>query len=130
VYSFDYRNKRKREIAKNIITNALMDGRGFISIQVIQEFFNVATNKFELPMSVIDAKSYLEKVFVVFNIVFPNTDTISTGLDIFSSTKYSFYDSLIIAAAVKSGSKILLTEDLNHGQMIQNVKIKNPFMKL
>lgn len=129
VYQFDRRNTKKRELAKNIIKNALINGRGFISIQVIQEFFNVATNKFESPMSVIDAKSYLEKVFEIFNIVYPNTHTISTSLNIFATTKYSFYDSLIIAAAVKSGCKVLLTEDLNHGQMIQNVKIENPFIE-
>ncbi|MBW2607206.1 MAG: PIN domain-containing protein [Deltaproteobacteria bacterium] len=62
VYSFDLNNQDKRGKAKSIIKNALSDGRGYISIQVIQEFFNVATEKFKSPMPVLAAKEYLEKV--------------------------------------------------------------------
>ena len=40
---------------------------------------------------------------------------------------YSFWDSLIIEAAIKSGAGALLSEDLSHGQIINDVTIKNPF---
>lgn len=128
IYSFDLENIAKSEKAKELIKTALIDGKGFISMQVIQEFYNVATRKFKSPMSVLIAKDYLKNVFTQFNIVYPNFDFISNGLDIAATTKYSFYDSLIISAALKSDCKILLSEDMQHGQKIQNLIIENPFL--
>jgi predicted nucleic acid-binding protein len=40
---------------------------------------------------------------------------------------YSFWDSLIIQAAIKGGASLLLSEDLSGGQTIRGVTIKNPF---
>ena len=40
---------------------------------------------------------------------------------------YSFYDSLIVAAAIESGCKTLYSEDLQHGQQIGDLTIRNPF---
>ena len=128
VYSFNVDENKKREKAKEIIKKALDNGRGFISIQVIQEFYNVAGKKFKAPLAILAAKEYLEKVFMQLNVVYPSYDFISTGLDISTTTKYSFYDSLIISAALKSSCSILLTEDMQHGQKIQNLRIENPFL--
>lgn len=129
VYSFDLNNQDKRGKAKSIIKNALSDGRGYISIQVVQEFFNVATKKFKSPMPVLAAKEYLEKVFMQLNVIYPSADFISTGLDLAATTRYSFYDSLIISAALKAGCSVLYSEDMQHGQKIHNLTIVNPFKK-
>jgi predicted nucleic acid-binding protein len=79
-------------------------------------------------MNVLAAKEYLEKVFMQLNVVYPSYDFISTGLNISATNKYSFYDSLIISAAFKSSCSILFTEDMQHGQKIQNLRIENPFL--
>jgi len=128
IYSFDQQETVKRDIAKEMIKKALIDGKGFISSQVIQEFFNVATKKFESPLSVLEAKDFMENVFKLLNVVQPNFDFISKGLDVSVTRGYLFYDSLIIAAALGSGCKVLYSEDMQHGQMIQNLKIENPFL--
>ena len=128
IYSFDIDAHEKRDKAKEIIKTALIDGKGFISIQVIQEFYNVATRKFKAPMDIISAKEYLETVFAQLNIVYPGINFISTGLDIQATTKYSFYDSLIISAALNSNCSILVTEDMHHGHKIQGLTIENPFL--
>ncbi len=128
VYSFDLEDTIKREKAREIVKSALIDGRGFISIQVIQEFYNVATRKFKTPMNVLAAKEYLEKVFRQLNVYYPGFEFISTGLDISATTKYSFYDSLIISAAINSNCAVLVTEDMQHGQKIQGLTIENPFL--
>jgi len=127
IYTFDLKDDFKREKAKEIVKTALIDGKGFISTQVIQEFYNVATRKFKSPMNILSAKKYLENIFAQLNIVHPDFKFISNGLDIAATTKYSFYDSLIISAALKSGSSVLLTEDMHHGHRIQGLEIKNPF---
>jgi predicted nucleic acid-binding protein len=49
------------------------------------------------------------------------------ALDIQSRYQYSFYDSLIIAAALDGGCTRLLSEDLQHGQRIESLTIENPF---
>ena len=127
VYSFNLNNQDKRGKAKSIIKNALSDGRGYISIQVVQEFFNVATKKFKSPMPVLAAKEYLKKVFMQLNVVYSSAGFISTGLDLAATTRYSFYDSLIISAALKAGCSVLYSEDMQHGQKIHNLTIVNPF---
>jgi len=127
IYSFDQKEKSKRQKANSLIKNALHEGKGHISIQVIQEFFNVATRKFEVPISLLKSKEYLEKVFMLLEVVYPDEGLIKTGLDIATTTGYSFYDSLIISAALKGGCSVLYSEDLQDGQRVMGVTIKNPF---
>ena len=78
-------------------------------------------------MSLLKSKEYLEKVFMLFEVVYPDEGLIKTGLDIATTTGYSFYDSLIISAALKGGCSVLYSEDLQNGQRIMGVAIKNPF---
>ena len=80
-------------------------------------------------MPVLAAKEYLEKVFMQLNVVYPSAGFISTGLDLAATTRYSFYDSLIISAALKAGCSVLYSEDMQHGQKIHNLTIVNPFKK-
>ena len=128
VYSFDENARDKQQKARELIRTALKTGNGHISIQVIQEFFNVATRKFEVPMPLLSSKEYLDKIFMQLEVVYPDNNFIKTGLDIAATTGYSFYDSLIISAALKAGCTILYTEDLQNGQKIQNLTITNPFI--
>ncbi len=127
VYSFDNRAAAKQQKARSLIKTALADGKGHVSIQVIQEFFNVATRKFEVPMPLLKSKEYLEKVFMRLEVVYPDDGLIKNGLDIATTTGYSFYDSLIISAAFKAGCSTLYSEDMQDGQVIQNLTIINPF---
>jgi predicted nucleic acid-binding protein len=49
------------------------------------------------------------------------------GLDIQACFGFSFYDSLIVAAALEFGCSRLYSEDLRHGQRIEGLIIENPF---
>ena len=128
VYSFDDSAKDKQQQAGELIKEGLKTGSGHISIQVIQEFFNVATRKFTVPMPLLSSKEYLDKIFMQLEVVYPDAGYLKTGLDIAASTGYSLYDSLIISAALKSGCETLYTEDLQSGQQIRNLTITNPFV--
>jgi len=61
--------------------------------------------------------------------VFPSEKLYHNSLDIHEKFKYSFYDSLIIAAAIEANCKILYSEDLQHNQKIYDLMIINPFMQ-
>jgi predicted nucleic acid-binding protein len=57
-------------------------------------------------------------------------DTVLRGSEIAEVAQLSFWDGLIVASAEQSGASILLSEDLNHGQIIAGIKIINPFHKV
>lgn len=129
VYSFDPNFSNKQYIAQHLIRNALT-GQGCISYQVVQEFFNVATRKFKTPLSLKDCKIYLNDVLEPLCEIFPSIEFYSHALQIREQRQYSLYDSLIITAALQSNCTILYSEDMQHGQDINQLTITNPFFDL
>ena len=127
VYSFDDRQAAKKERSMALIQEGLETGLGIISTQVIQEFLNVATQKFAVPMKPEDSKVYLRLVMNPLCQVYPNLSLYETCLDLQTETRYSFYDSLIIAAAIQGGCNLLYSEDLQDGQEIHGTMIVNPY---
>jgi predicted nucleic acid-binding protein len=127
VYSFDDRHPAKKERSLAVIQEALESGMGIISTQVIQEFLNVATQKFVVPMKPEDSKAYLRVVLNPLCHVYPNLSLYETCLDLQTKTGYSFFDSLILAAAIQGGCSLLYSEDLQDGQEIQGTRIVNPY---
>jgi predicted nucleic acid-binding protein len=127
VYSFDDRHPEKKERSLQVIQDALDTGMGIISTQVIQEFMNVATQKFVVPMNMEDSKAYLRVVLNPLCQVYPNLVLYENCLDLQMRTRYSFYDSLILAAGIQGGCSLLYSEDLQDGQEIQGVRIVNPY---
>jgi len=127
VYSFDPGQPDKRERALALIAEALQSGDGLISSQVIQEFLNVATRKFSAPMKAADCQVYLTRVLHPLCQVYPDLALYETSLDIHEETGYSFYDSLILAGALRGGCAVLYSEDLQAGQLVRGLEIMNPF---
>jgi len=127
VYTFDNHSPSKRAVAKDLVSGGLDTRRGVISYQVVQEFLNVATRKFAKPMKVPEAELYLARILMPLCEVFPDSSLYSQALSISSETGFSFYDSLIVASAITAECTILWTEDLQDGQRIRGVEIRNPF---
>lgn len=128
IYSFDQTQKRKKKISQKLIGDALENATGIISYQVIQEFLNVATGKFKAPLSYQDCQKYLNIVLEPLCEVFSSLELYHQTIDIMERWQYSFYDSLIIAAALKGNCSIIYSEDLQHEQKIMDVTIMNPFV--
>lgn len=127
VYSFDDSTPLKKERSIALIQGALETGMGIISTQVIQEFLNVATHKFAVPMKLDDRRAYLRFVLNPLCQIYPNLSLYETCLDLQAETRYSFFDSLIIAAAIQGGCELLYSEDLQEGQEVRGIKIVNPY---
>lgn len=128
IYSFDTRQPSKQARSSALIQDALKNGLGMISTQVIQEFLNVATQKFAVPMQIEDAASYTRLVLNPLCQVYPDLALYESCLEIQAESRYSFYDSLILAAALQGGCKILYSEDLQDGQQVRSVRIVNPYL--
>jgi predicted nucleic acid-binding protein len=62
-----------------------------------------------------------------WHVVVNNGNSILDAIDICEKYGYSFWDSMIIEAAIKGGAEVLMSEDLQHGQVISGVTITNPF---
>jgi predicted nucleic acid-binding protein len=98
----------------------------WISTQVISEFSNVLRKRFNQDyQSIREAVTELTKSFQVTVITL---DMIYNAFMLAERYQYSYYDSLILAAALKTGCSRLYTEDLQDGQLIDStLTIKNPF---
>lgn len=129
IYSYDDRDERKQKIAKNLIVKGINNNLASISYQVVQEFINVVTKKFEQPLSWSDCKLFIDRSLSLMWDVNPDNQLIHTAMDISERWKFSFYDSLIIAAALDAGCSTLYSEDLHHEQKIYSVQIIDPFKK-
>lgn len=129
VYTFDDGDPGKKDRARALVAEALVESRGAISYQVIQEFLNAALRKFSKPLTAADAERYLTVVLEPLCAVFAGFDLYHQAIDVAERWKYSFNDSLIIASALQAGCSVLYSEDLRHGQKIGNLRILNPFVE-
>ena len=127
VYTFDPSDRKKRDTARDLVNGALADNQGLISWQVVQEFLNVARRKFATPLSPEDCRLYLRQVLAPLCEVFPSIDLYQRALEIHERENFSYYDSLIVAAADEAGCRTLFTEDLREGSLASGLAIRNPF---
>ena len=128
VYTFDAKAPAKAKKAAQLIRRAADIGEGIISYQVVQEFFNVALRRFAQPMRVAEAEQYLITVLRPLLAVHSSPAIYFEALRIAEKHRMSWYDSLIIAAALEGQCEKLYSEDFQHGQKIEALRIENPFV--
>jgi predicted nucleic acid-binding protein len=129
IYSFDPDNPPKRKIALDLISKALERGTGVISYQIIQEFLNVATRKFAVPLTCKDSQRYLNVVLEPLCEVFSSTELFHQALEISDQWRFPFYDALVVAAALQADCSLLYSEDMQDNQTIKGLTIRNPFQE-
>jgi predicted nucleic acid-binding protein len=126
IYAYDVTAGKKHETARIIISDLWDSGLGVISTQVLQEFFVNVVRKIPKPIDKQQAKEIVRD-FLKWHVVVNTGDSIIDAIDICLSFGYSFWDSMIIEAAIKGGATVLISEDLQDGQVVSGVSIKNPF---
>jgi predicted nucleic acid-binding protein len=127
IYHLDTTDARKHAIAERIVRDGLTSGKACISFQVVQECLNTALRKAEVALELDAARSYLDVVLIPLLQVPASAALYHRALDVRARWRFSFYDSLIVAAALAAGCSRLLSEDLQHGQRIEAMTIHNPF---
>ena len=128
VYSFDRAAKDKQTTAQGIIKLALETQRGIVSTQVVQEFISVLLQKFKQPSVHADAREFLQTVLMPLCQHYPSLAFYDRALMLQQETGYGWYDTLILAAALETGCRTLLSEDLQAGRSVHGVTIVNPFV--
>ena len=130
VYCFDSTAPQKQSRAKDLIAQALNTRQGVVSYQVVQEFCNVACKNQRLSLPHERILAYVKLVLQPMNQVAPSPDLLEAALGIRSESRFSFYDSLILAAAQAAKCASLYSEDMQHGQLVGGVRIVNPFLQV
>ena len=113
------------DAAKADRAEALLATGGVVSVLVLNEFASVASRK--LTMMIPEVREILSTVRSVCVVKSVDVETHDLGLELAERYGFSIYDGLIVAAAVRAGCAILYTEDLQRGQVIENLTIRNPF---
>jgi len=126
IYAYDMTAGKKHQTARRILKELWESGLGVLSTQILQEFFVNVVKKIPKPIDA-DRAEYIIKDFLTWEVVVNDGLAVLDAITICKKYGYSFWDSLIIDAAIKSGSKIILTEDLCEGQVLEGLIIQNPF---
>ncbi len=126
IYAHDLDAGFKHDISVLTMTDLWEKRNGVLSVQVLQEFYVNVTRKIHRPISRSEARAII-KNYLLWHIQVNKLETILLASEIEEKHLLSFWDAMIVAAAYQSGAKTILTEDLNHGQKIEGILIKNPF---
>jgi predicted nucleic acid-binding protein len=128
IYAHDVDAKEKHTVAKETVSELWASRTGFLSAQVLQEFYVNVTRKVSKPL----LKKYARAVVDKYAIWCVDTTPaeIAVAFRIADEARVGFWDALICAAALKTGAKRILSEDLNAGQKIAGIRIVNPFAHL
>lgn len=128
VYSFDRTAPVKRNTATELIRKAHTSGKGVISYQVVQEFFNVALRRFTPTMQPQEAQAYLKSIFLPLLGIHSSQSLYLEALHLQTHHRLSWYDSIIVASAAKAQCTLLFSEDMQHGRKFGDLQIQNPFL--
>jgi predicted nucleic acid-binding protein len=127
VYLYDADEPDKKERACEIFETEASAGRALLSTQVLKEFYVTVTGKLAVPLDPKVAED-LVRHLAVLPLVQIDAEIILAAIGSSRRLQFSFWDALIVEAAVAGGAARLLSEDLHHGQVIEGLTIENPFL--
>ena len=104
---------------------ALLALGGVVSVQVLNEFASVSSRKYQLAWP--EVREALATIRAGCEVIPLTVEIHEGGLAIAEKYGLSFYDSLILAASVHAKCRMVYSEDMQHGQVVQGVTIRNPF---
>jgi predicted nucleic acid-binding protein len=120
VYAFAVGDRRSET------AEALVAAGGVISVQVLNEFVNVSRRKLGRDWAEIESATGVLRVLL--DPPLPLTlELHETAVVLARDHGFAFYDALIVAAASRAGCVTLYSEDMQHGQTIDGLTIRNPF---
>jgi len=128
LYLFDNSVPAKKARAQEVFYDEVEAGRAVLSTQILQEFYVNATRKLAEPLSAEAAEEQVRD-FARLPLVRTDEVMILAAIERHRSMSFSFWDALVVEAALRAGTDRLLTEDLQHGQEIEDLTVENPFLE-
>ena len=118
IYHLEALDSRKFAVADRLIREGVAGEVAYVSFQVVQEYLNTVLRKAEIKLDADAAKDYFDTVLAPLFKVPASLTLRHRALELHSRYRFSFHDSLVVAAALESGCTRLYSEDLQHGQRI------------
>lgn len=125
-YAFDNSEGEKQTAAQDLIANAMATGSGWISVQVLGEFFHATVIRKQL-MSSEEAEQAIISLSPL-NIVDVDSALVREAISIHRQFQTSYWDSLILASANRCKCHKLISEDFTNHQKYGGVTVTNPFL--
>ena len=126
VYAVDTDETVKSGPAGELVETHLVRGKGAISVQVLREFYS-ASRRLGSPLSEQQAREMVD-YFATFRTLSEDVGMVLGVARRTGEPSISFWDALIVEAAPRSGADRLFSEDLQHGQVIEGMRVENPFL--
>ena len=126
VYAHDRSEVGKQPVARGLLEELWANQTGVLSTQILQEFYVVATRKFDPPLSSRAAREIVA-LYGTWRLVQIDLPLILMASELEERHGLSFWDALVVEAARRAGAARLVTEDLQDERVIGGVRIENPF---
>lgn len=126
IYAEDTDAKTKHAVARDLLVRLWDERRGALSVQVLQEFYVTATRKLKKPLSSAKALEIVEQ-YLTWTVVENTGKLLTSAIDLQQRHHLSFWDAMVVQAALEAGCDTLYSEDLNAGQRFGALLIVNPF---
>lgn len=115
------------DAAKADRAEAVLAAGGMVSVQVLNEFAAVAFRKLKLAPA--EIREILTAVRASCRVVALTIEMHERGLALVEDHHFSFWDAMIVAAALEAGCDTLASEDMQHGRVIDGLRIYDPFLE-
>jgi predicted nucleic acid-binding protein len=125
VYCDDESEPAKQQRALEVLDEHTRARTGVVSLQVLQEYFVTACRKLGLDAGTARRKV---EIFAMLDVAEPKVSDILTAIDLHRLHGFSYWDALVLRMAKQSGCRVVLSEDMQHGRVVDGVEIVNPFL--
>jgi predicted nucleic acid-binding protein len=126
VYLFDAAEPDKQQIARQRLESEQRRSDLVVSTQVLQELY-VCLTRGKHPIASAETAERAVRDAAALIVVQVGTAHVLEAVSQSRRSRLSFWDALILRAAAAAGCRVILTEDLNAGQVVEGVRIENPF---
>ena len=126
VYAHDLSAGQKHSRAQELIRDLWQSGEGCLSIQVLQEFYVTVTHKVAKPLPA-GAAAQIIADLSVWEVHCPGVQDLLDAIRLQDRYQISFWDAMILASALQLGCQVLWSEDLNPGQVYDQMQVQSPF---
>jgi len=126
IYAHDTTAGEKNSRARQLITDLWESGLGCLSVQVLQEFYVNVTEKVAKPLSS-DVAAQIVSDLSAWQVHSPGVEDVLDAIRMQRRYQMSFWDAMIVVSAIELGCTTLWSEDLNPGQVYDQVKVATPF---
>ena len=128
VYAEDRDAGRKRDVARDLLVELWNDEGGVVSVQVLQELYVTLTRKLRRPLTPARA-SEIVREYLTWKVIDNDGDLLIAAMGLQQRASISFWDALVVEAAVLARCDRLYSEDLNPRQRFGSIEVINPFSR-